>query len=287
MNHPLNNFIFFGGTNFGLITLLELEKFGFLPKIIVTTPTKKSGRGMKEVESEIKLWAENKKIQVLQPILLNNDFAETLTKPNCDVYIVSAYGKIIPNTVLNIPKLGSFNIHPSLLPKYRGPSPIQSQIISDEKNIGVTVIKMDDKVDHGPILGIVKEENFLNNLSYNNFGSLLFQKGVKILVEKLPKLIENEISLSEQDDTVATFTKKYSKEDALIDINSDKVAYLKFLAFSENLGVFFDYHKNNQTIRIKINEAVFEDNKFLPKTITLPGKKPIKYSDFLRNEKIM
>jgi hypothetical protein len=65
------------------------------------------------------------------------------------------------------------------------------------------------------------------------------------------------------------------------------VAYLKFLAFSENLGVFFDYHKNNQTIRIKINEAVFEDNKFLPKTITLPGKKPIKYSDFLRNEKIM
>lgn len=286
MAHPLNNFIFFGGTDFGLTTLLELEKFGFLPKLIITTPTKKSGRGMKEIDSKIKVWAKTKNIKVEQPVSFSEEILKMLKKLYADVYVVSAYGKIIPSLVLDIPKLGSFNIHPSLLPKYRGPSPLQSQIIADEKDLGVTVIKMDNEVDHGAILNTAKKENLEERLSYGDLGNILFQQGAKILVDNLPKLANNEIVLKKQDDSVATFTKKYSKEDAVVKVEEDRLAYLKFLAFNDNLGTFFDYVKDGQKLRIKINEAEFTDGKFTPKIITLPGKKPIKYSDFLRNEKI-
>lgn len=144
------------------------------------------------------------------------NYFETFKKLNPDVCVAAAYGKIIPKEYLEVPKHGFLNIHPSLLPKYRGATPIQTAILNGDKETGVTIILMDEKVDHGPIL-INNELRITNNDDYWTLENKLAKLGAELLIEILPKWIRGEIKPVEQNHAEATYTKKFSWQDGKID----------------------------------------------------------------------
>lgn len=279
------NFAFFGSSEFSVVVLDTLKKVGVLPSFIVTLPDSPSGRGLKLTPSVTKLWAIENKIAFLEPSRLDSDFLSTLNAKRYTLFLVAAYGKIIPHQILEIPKFGSFNIHPSLLPKYRGPSPLQSQILADEKEVGVTIIKMDERVDSGEILRywIMDIGNYGNwPISYKELGDTLFKKGAEILAESLSRLERGEIKLSPQDDSKTTFTRKYEKKDGEIDLSNGRKAWLTFQALSSTVGVFFFVKHGEKRIRVKITAVEFRDNKFTPIKVIPEGKKEMGYEDFRR-----
>ena len=289
MISPLNNFVFFGSSGFSIVVLETLKKSGFLPSLVVTLPDSPSGRGLKLTPSLTKLWAIENKVEFIQPEHFDSDVCGQLSVVSCEFSLVASYGKIIPKKVLGIPKYGSFNIHPSLLPKYRGPSPLQSQILADETNVGVTIIKMDDKVDHGEIVESFKlpVESYKNNWppSFKELGTKLFTKGAEILIDNISKLVSREIVPKQQDDSKATFTKKFEKKNGEIDLENARKSWLTYLALSGTLGVFFFAKHKDKTIRVKITDAEFRDGKFAPVKVIPEGRKEMKYEDFLRGLK--
>jgi len=302
MISPLNNFVFFGSSGFSIVVLETLKKSGFLPSLVVTLPDSPSGRGLKLTPSLTKLWAIENKVEFIQPEHFDSDVCGQLSVVSCEFSLVASYGKIIPKKVLGIPKYGSFNIHPSLLPKYRGPSPLQSQILADETNDGVTIIKMDDKVDHGEIVESFKlpVESYKNNWppSFKELGNLLFTKGAELLIDNIPKLVSGKIIPIKQNDSEATFTRKFEKKDGEISLDGDpnksapdgferasRKSWLTYQALSSTLGVFFFAKHKDKTIRVKITDAEFRDGKFAPVKVIPEGRKEMKYEDFLRGIK--
>jgi len=150
VNQP--KIIFFGTPIFGAIVLEALTKSEFKPIAIVTEPDKPVGRKQILTPPPVKETAIKYDIPVLQPESLSTYQLINLSAYQPDLIIVAAYGKILPKEILDISRLGSLNIHPSLLPKYRGASPIQTAILNGDKETGVTIILMDEKIDHGPIV---------------------------------------------------------------------------------------------------------------------------------------
>ena len=144
---------FFGNSEFSLIVLKELKKNGIIPELIVATPDKPQGRKMILTPTPTKVWAEENSIEYVAPEKLKDESFLDKIK-NYNLFIVASYGKIIPNVLIDIPKYKVLNIHPSLLPKYRGPSPLQEQILNDEKHVGVSIMLIDDQVDHGATYSI-------------------------------------------------------------------------------------------------------------------------------------
>ncbi len=142
---------------------------------------------------------------------------ETFKLLNPDLCVVAAYGKILPQKFLNVPRYGFLNIHPSLLPKYRGPSPVQTALLNGDEETGVTIMVMDAEVDHGPLLAM--QEFSISNFQFSNHDELakeLFELGAKLLIETLPKYIRGELKPMEQDHGQATFTKMFQREDGRI-----------------------------------------------------------------------
>ncbi len=139
------SFAFFGTDEFSIIVLNELKKADFVPALVVTVPDRPKGRGLKLTPPPAKLWAEENNIPFLQP---ENLSPSKFKIPNSkfDVFIVAAYGKILPKTILDIPRCGVLNVHPSLLPLYRGPSPIEAQILDSAPEVGVSIMKIDEKM---------------------------------------------------------------------------------------------------------------------------------------------
>jgi methionyl-tRNA formyltransferase len=146
--------VFFGSSEFSIYVLDELLLHGIKPVLIVTTPDKPKGRKLTLTPNEVKVWAQQNSIEALDPPSLKNnpDFYSRLATSDSDLFLVASYGKIIPREIFELPKRKTLNIHPSLLPKYRGASPIQSQILNDEKEIGVTIMQIEETMDTGPIV---------------------------------------------------------------------------------------------------------------------------------------
>lgn len=277
---------FFGTSNFSVICLNEIKQLGFLPSLIITTPDKPVGRKLILQPNPVKTWAIQNNIAFLTPVKLNSEFISHLTPDTYDLFLVASYGKIIPKTVLDLPKRGTLNIHPSLLPKYRGPSPLQTQILDAEKNIGITLMLMDEQVDHGPL--ITQEKITLENiLNFNDLEKRLAQAGASLLIKILPDWLDKKIEPHTQDHTRATFTKKVEKTDGELDIiNSDPYKnYLKFLAYYNWPGVYFFLEKDGKKIRVLIKDAEYQPGQFIIKRVLPEGKKEMSYNDFLRGIK--
>src|SRR3989344_2172855 len=190
---------FFGTSLFSVIVLDELKAKGFLPTLIVTVEDKPKGRKLIMTPSDVKIWAEKEKIPFIQPKKLSGELILKLSNLNLELFIVASYGKIIPKNILEIPKYKTLNIHPSLLPKLRGASPIQSAILS-ENNTGVTIIKLDEETDHGPI---VAQKNLvswnIDGLPYaEELETTLAVAGADLLVEIIPNWIIGKITEIEQ-----------------------------------------------------------------------------------------
>ena len=276
--------VFFGSSIFSTICLEELKNSGILPTLIITTPDMPTGRGLKLTSTPVKLWANKNRIECLSPAKLDSSFINILNIRSYDLFLVASYGKIIPESIINLPKYKTLNIHPSLLPKYRGPSPLQEQILNDDKNIGVSIIVLEKKVDHGPI--VAQKKIIIPNwpVKFDELEKILAVEGSKLFAEILEDWVNAKISPVEQEHSKATFTKKIEKNDGLIDLEFDDsyVSFLKTKAYNPRPGTFFYINKNGQKYRIIIKDSEYLDNQFLIKRVLPEGKKEMNYNDFLR-----
>ncbi|KKS64686.1 MAG: Methionyl-tRNA formyltransferase [Parcubacteria group bacterium GW2011_GWC1_43_12] len=257
MSNLPTKILFLGASRFALPILETLAKSDFKPAAVLTAPDKSSGRGLKPSESLIKKEAESLGIPVFQPNSLA-EIEKTAKEINPDLLVLAAYGKILPQNILDLPKFGCLNVHPSLLPKYRGASPIQYSILNGDKEAGVTVMKMASKVDAGPILA--QEKFILDRLDYTapELAEILSGIGADLLLKVIPFWINGKIKLQEQDDSKATFAKILKKEDGLIDWN-DSAAQIerKIRAFVPWPGTFS--RLEGKIIKIISAKAIDED----------------------------
>jgi len=286
MNKP--TIVFFGTDKNSVMILDALVEGGFTPDIIVTTPDTKQGRKMLLTPPPVKDWAIEKNIPLLQPEKLDKDFIEKLEEEklrsnfsSLDLFIVASYGKIIPEKVLNIPTHKTLNVHPSLLPLYRGATPMESAMLDDAKETGVTIIRMDNEMDHGPI--IEQEVVFFEEWPIKPVvAEKLFSVGGQLLVELIPEWISGNIDEQDQDHELATYTKKIKKEHGEINFkDGSRKNFLKIQAYNPWPGSFFFNKKDDREIRVKITEAEFKNGKLNILKVIPEGKKEMSYEDFV------
>jgi methionyl-tRNA formyltransferase len=223
-----NKIVFFGTSEFAVPALEALKKEDYEIAAVITNPDEPVGRKKVLTPPPVKVVAEKYGIKILQPEKLRNnpEFVEQLknllnakrSTLNASIGVVAAYGKIIPAEIINLPRLGILNIHPSLLPKYRGPTPIQTTILNGEKETGVTIIKIDEEVDHGPILANYKIQ-ISNDKNFQELQNNLAKLGAELLIKILPDYLAGKITPQPQDHSQATFTKKFTRDDARINWN--------------------------------------------------------------------
>lgn len=240
--------VFFGTSRVSRIVLEELQKAGFSPELVPENFTK-----------------------------------EELREKNPDLFLVAAYGRILFKEIIDIPKHGSLNVHPSLLPKLRGSSPIQNTILENLEP-GVTIIKMDEKIDHGPILAQEKVEIAPFPDHYAIVEAKLAQAGGSLLSRILIDYVEEKITPVLQDDSEATYTQKILTNDALIDLNDNALINMrKVLAYSTEPGAYLMFTgKAGSEIRVKVLDATLKDEKFIPARVIPAGKKEMTWEEFLR-----
>ncbi len=240
-------FVFFGSSEFSSLVLKELEDRGLVPELCITSA---------------KLPLDREKLESIK----------------ADVFVVASFGKILPDWLIYMPKFKTLNAHPSLLPKLRGPSPIQGAILSGEKT-GVTIQRINEKMDEGPILG-QKDVDLPPNLGYVETEKILAKVGGEMLAEILPKYISGEIKEIEQTQEGATYTKMVKKEDADITNDSSEIALRKVRAY--------EVWPRARKGELVVTKAHIEDNKFVPDRVIPPGKKEMDYKDYLRgNPKVI
>ena len=279
------NFAFFGTSEFSVKILEKLIENGYVPSLIITAPDKPQGRKMIMTPPPVKVFAQNNNLKIIQPeSLAVKPPLGGLTAKSFDLFIVASYGKIIPKSILDIPKFGALNVHPSLLPKFRGPSPIQSFILSGEKKTGVTIMLMDEQVDHGPILA--KQELEFSKINAKELEEKLAELGGQMLVDTIPKWINGEIKAEKQDHSQATFTKKINKEEGFVDLEKDnpELIYKKFIAFQPWPGIYYFAQKNNQKTRVIITDMEFKNGRLLIKKVKPEGKNEMDYGKFIKSQ---
>ena len=276
-------FAYFGTPEFAAIILEELFVKKFTPSLIITQPDKPKGRKLVLTPSEVRVWGMAHDVPVLTPTKMRDEtFLASLSEANCELFIVAAYGKIIPKEILDMPKYGVLNVHPSLLPKFRGSSPIESAILSDEKWTGVTIMQLDEEMDHGPI--IAERERIIPH--WPPRGSELTRDlahfGGSLLSDVIPEWL-NGLQAFPQDHTRATFTKKISKDDGLLDLSADPIMnYKKIRAYDGWPGTYFFAKKHDKDIRVKVTDARLEDGKLVITRVIPEGKNEMTHDDFLR-----
>ena len=278
-------YIFFGTPNFAATILERLISAEMPPIALVCNPDRPVGRKQIITPPPTKTLVirhQSLGIKVFQPqypsLLMSN-----VSALMSDFFIVAAYAKILPKEILEIPRLGTIGVHPSLLPKYRGPSPIQSAILAGEKETGVSLFLMDEQLDHGPI--IAEQKTTIDNLFSNSreLENRLAEMSAELLIETLPKFVESKITPLSQDESQATYTKKFTSEDAFVsekdlraatnENSPEKTAEIlrKIRALNPEPGVWT--LQGNK--RVKLLEAALEGNKLVLKKTQEEGKTPL------------
>lgn len=291
MNNKETRIAFWGTSRISVIVLDEMAREGMLPSLIVTAPPRQKGRGLEMSPSEVKMWADAHNVPTLEPEeIKSEEFFKTLGQ-DWDLFIIVSYGKIVPRVVLDLPKHGTLNVHPSLLPKHRGASPIMSAILEDgivgeSHDAGVTIMQIDEQVDHGPI--VAQEKISIPN--WPPKGSVLEETlgtlGAKLLVKTIPEWIAGNITPREQNHDEATFTKKITKESGHISLTDDPALSLrKIRAFDVWPRVYFTTERGGRNIRVVITEAHITDGTLIIDRVIPEGKKEMEYEAFLRGQK--
>lgn len=253
--------IFMGTPNFALPILEALINLKeFKPFTVVTSTDKPVGRKQEMTPPSVKVLAQKNNIPVLQPEKVRTpETIQQIQDLRPDLIIVAAYGKIIPGDILQIPKYGCINVHGSILPKYRGPSPIQAAILEGEKTTGITIMRMDEKMDTGPMLS-QQEVTLDPKETFETLHNKLSQVGADLLVKTLPQYISGELKPQAQDDTLATYCQMITREDGQLIWNKDSEEIERQIrAFTPWPGVFTFYHIQPNK-RLKIMSANIEDN---------------------------
>ena len=265
-------FTFFGTSDFSLMVLNQLELGGYVPSLIVCGEDAFLGRKRVLTHPVVKTWGLERGIKVLQPSKVNEIKSELIG----DFFILASYGKILSRSVLAIPKYGVLNVHPSLLPKHRGASPLQAAILNDDST-GVSIIRLDEQMDHGPILMKLPLPNCLCSEwppYIDDLERATAEQGGKMLCELIPKL-EGFDSVA-QDDSKATYCGKIKKEDGLLNLNdSPELNVRKIRAYR---GAYFILNGK----RIIVEKAHCNDGKLVIDQVVPEGKKRMSFEDFKR-----
>jgi methionyl-tRNA formyltransferase len=283
MKTPLS-IAFFGTSAFSVHVLNGMHAHGIVPALIVTQPDRPKGRGQHVAPPPAKEWALEHDIAVVQPerLQVDADGYDVLQNTRFDAYIVASYGLIIPAHTLALPTHGALNVHPSLLPLYRGASPIQSHIMADDRNVGVSIMVMDEQMDHGPILaqGTVALEEW--PIAAPLLEHILATEGAALIAEALPLWINGTLTPEPQDHTRATFTRKFAKSDGCLNLDDDAYTnYLKIKAFAGTIGTYFLHTRaDGSTMRVKITDASYHHGTLVITRVIPEGKSEMDYTVF-------
>ena len=284
--------IFFGTDEFAVAVLSYLLDRGMRPVTVITTPDKPAGKKQELTPPPVKTFCLANNLSFIQPDRIQRTHLKN-PDPRCvletlpDLALVASYGKILPKAVIDLPKHGTLNIHPSLLPVFRGPAPIQNTILTGAVP-GVTIMQMDEEVDHGPIISQkakIKSQNLAEEKSYPELRDELAKLGAELFLEILPDYLAGKVKPSAQDHTQATFTKKITKEDGQLDLNADPLEnYRKFLAYQPWPGTYFFTHRHGKNIRVKIIAAHLAADQFVLDSVIPEGRKEMSWEDFNRGQ---
>ena len=292
--------IFMGTPNIATDYLKSLIKNQISIFSVITQPPKKQSRGMKIIKSPVHVLALENNLKVLTPQEFDIETINDFKKLHPDLIIVMAYGKILPKAILDLPMYGCINIHVSFLPRWRGAAPIEYTLMSGDTETGITIIRLTEKLDAGPIIAQKKfmiPENF-NKIQLSNSLTLL---GTKLLAKTIPKIFNNEIVLNAQNEDHATYANKITSEVRKINFdNSTKNIINQIRAHAPKPGAWF--YLNEERIKIidakpghargeksTILNSNFEiacnDGSILPLILQREGKKVVTIENFLRGFK--
>ena len=250
-----------GTPAFAVPVLTSLLDAGHECAGVYTQPDKPSGRGKRNAASAVKSFALERGLRVYQPSSLRRaEVSDELAKLSPDLIVVAAYGKFLPANVLELPPLGCLNIHPSLLPNYRGPSPVASAILSGEESTGVTIIKLDEGMDTGPIVAH-QESPIAPNETADALTMRLFEMGAALLIESLPAWADRGLAAAPQDESKATVTSRLSREDGRIDwsLQASRIA-LQVRAYHAWPGTFTSWQgRSLKIIEVSVESEAADD----------------------------
>lgn len=298
--------IFMGTPQFACPTLEKLiADPAFEIVAVYTREPQIAGRGHKLTNSPIHQLALQHGLKVVTPKTLRNAEAQKeFSEFNADAAVVVAYGLILPQEILAAPKLGCLNIHPSLLPRWRGAAPIQRPIMEGDRETGITIIKMDKGLDSGDMI-ISEKFSLAGNETYKDLAEKLSQMGAEILVTTLKNLRDGKVNLTKQDETLVTYAKKIEKAECEINWQDSAVEIeRKIRGLNGSLEAFFMH--NGEKIKIFAAEILDENSRenlpgkilddklaiqcgkgvIRPMILQRPGKKPMVLKEFLLGFKI-
>ena len=294
--------VFMGTPQFSVPALEILIKNKFNILSVYTQPPRKSKRGQKINVSPIEEFSKEHKLNLQNPTSLNNDEEfKNFKNLSPDLAIVVAYGQLIPKKFLNITKFGFINIHASLLPKWRGAAPIQRAIMNEDEKIGISIMKIEEKLDSGPVL-TSKELKLDQNTTYGEVEKKLSVMGAYLLVESLKNIESNNLKFIDQVHSEATYAKKIDKKETKIDWGQDANKVLAHIhGLSPNPGAWFGYENERfKVLRAKISKMTGKPSSVLDENLTVAcnsnsiqilelqrqGKKTQTTKEFLLGKKI-
>lgn len=263
--------VFMGTPEFAVTILNKILEKGYEVVGVITAPDKPAGRGRKLNQSAVKKYALEKKLTILQPTnLKSKTFQEELKALNANLQVVVAF-RMLPKLVWNMPKYGTFNLHASLLPEYRGAAPLNWAIINGETKTGVTTFFIDDKIDTGEII-LQKEIEINKNENAGDLHDKLMHLGASLVCKTIKKVEENKIITKPQPNRESKIAPKIYKETCLINFNDDlESIYNKVRGLSPYPLAWTTINNNGKEIEMKIytaDQEIIEHNYNIGKIIT-------------------
>ena len=281
--------VFMGTSNFSVPILKSLYQNGYPIVTIYTQPPQKSMRGQKVNKSPIQKMAENLCIECRTPESLkeNNEEYNFLKLLNPDLVIVVAYGQLIPKNYLSLSKHGFINIHASLLPKWRGAAPIQRSIMNLDKETGVSIMKIVEKLDAGPVM-MQEKINVTSEMNAEDLSNKLSDLSSKLILECIDEIEGGKAKFIDQDEQKATYAKKINKEEGKINWdNSAENILAQINSLLPNPGAWFSFMgERYKILKASISEAEGEKGKVIDNNLTIACKsKSIKVNEIQRQGK--
>ncbi len=296
--------IFMGTPYFSVPILKSLYQNGYPISVVYTQPPQKSHRGQKINKSPIQSISETLNIDFRTPNTFkdNQEEYEFLKKLNADLAIVVAYGQIIPKEFFNLTKKGFINIHASILPYWRGAAPIQRSIMNLDNETGVSIMKISEELDSGPVSNIYKIKIDHNQNAQEISEKLSFLAAEKIL-DNIDSILDNNVKFIEQDHSKATYAKKIDKKESQIDWNCEAIKIIgKINGLCPDPGAFFSFNgerykvlkaeigngigKIGEVISDQLEIACNNNQSIKILEIQRQGKRPQKISEFMLGSQI-
>lgn len=277
-----NTFAFFGTPYVGRDTLAYLLAHGYRPSVVVTSPDSQKGRGLALTPCDTKVLAVQEGIPVLSPEKLTEDVRAQIASYGCAYGIVVAYGKILPQSLIEQFPLGLINVHYSLLPKYRGASPVEAALQHGDSVTGVTIQQLVRELDAGDVLA-AQEVAIDSAETTRELRPRLVQIGAELLVSILPSFEAGSISPIPQDPALATHCAKIDKSKGELNLAGDALYnWHTYRGLAESPGTYFFVDKNGKRMRVKIRTATFDGTHFIPLRVVPEGKNEMDYANIIQ-----